>query len=353
MNNNFSIPNQLHFQKNNNERPWDSDSDSQPLKKQKKDTKEGFDAINSPYKAHCLDKSLSVRSKTPELDSLKISNKTIVDIFASSKYNIEEISQEHLEFLKKNREKITSLYFPEDFHLTSIKLQGILRFFPNIVSLKLEGESITDDHLQKVKELKSLKELRVTDSAITDSGLIAIAPLCRKLLFLDLSENESITDNSLQNQVFNCPDLKTIDLTDCDRITDKSVQDIAKYCLKLHALALESCKKISDKSLEALAKYSKGLTGLDLMDCELITDYGLKTLSKGCRDLQQLDISFCPLITENGIEAIITNCKGLRRLSLVKCPNITENMVYQFKKLHPNLEIMDRSPSEIMGEKKS
>jgi hypothetical protein len=149
-------------------------------------------------------------------------------------------------------------------------------------------------------------------------------PKLKKLVLLDVSET-MVTDNGLIAVAHGCKKLQYLNLTDCFQITDKAIQEIASHCHKLKLLNLSNCNQLTNKSLIAVSKYCHELVSISLTRLTHITDKGLIALASGCRYLQAMNIACCVEITEKSLCVLVENCKGILMLNVSGCPEVTVN----------------------------
>ena len=82
-----------------------------------------------------------------------------------------------------------------------------------------------------------------------DIGLSAIAQLCHKLEYLNISIRKEFSEISICNVIHYCPRLQQLDLSYCE-ITDITIKEIARSCLNLKFLNLRGCYKISKEAID-------------------------------------------------------------------------------------------------------
>ncbi|CAI2191092.1 17224_t:CDS:1, partial [Funneliformis geosporum] len=105
-------------------------------------------------------------------------------------------------------------------------------------------------------------------------GLYAIANLCHKLEYLDISHCEKFTETSICSIIHSCSRLQQLDHSYCE-ITDITIEEIARLYLNLKYLNLRGCYKISKEVVNQLVllnpnihieNYVKTLTLSDLIE---------------------------------------------------------------------------------------
>ncbi|PKB92671.1 hypothetical protein RhiirA5_443829, partial [Rhizophagus irregularis] len=84
-----------------------------------------------------------------------------------------------------------------------------------------------------------------------DIGLTAIAELCHKLEYLNISNHTEFSEQSICNIIRSCPRLQHLYLGFCE-ITDITIKEIARSCLNIKYLNLEGCIYISKEAVDQL-----------------------------------------------------------------------------------------------------
>lgn len=190
---------------------------------------------------------------------------------------------------------------------------------------------ITDNVIKFFADIKSLTEIDITDSVITDVGLkyLSELPILSKIY---LYGSYDITNIGL-SYLSNCKFLTIFRIYGCDKITDEGIEHFLNLKL-LTELDFSGCKNITDIGLLHLSKL-KNLTILHVYKCNLITNTGLLYLSnytlKNIK-LSVLTISNCNLITDVGIKYLL-NCKLLKDLCINNCYKITNTTLKYLSEL--------------------
>ena len=102
---------------------------------------------------------------------------------------------------------------------------AIIDKFPNLETIRLVNEKLTDASLPLVGKKHSLKSLALKGMPITDAGIAHLKDL-KQLEVLDLSAT-AITDDGLAI-LDNMPNLKSLMLALCTGVTDKSVERFSR-----------------------------------------------------------------------------------------------------------------------------
>lgn len=187
-------------------------------------------------------------------------------------------------------------------------LQKIINQFPNLLSLSIASNKITNAGLECLKSITLLRRLNFMGcKQIGDAGLAHLSGLTR---------------------------LENLNLSAC-QITDAGLQHLSAF-KHLRCFNLALCKQITGVGLA----YLKGCTDLyclDLTWCEAITDEGLACFS-AFTSLQCLELSYCRKITDIGLQSL----QGLRLLEflyLTWCTNLTGQGLHQLRSKLPKLKV--------------
>ncbi|KAH9122708.1 hypothetical protein LEN26_010150 [Aphanomyces euteiches] len=185
-------------------------------------------------------------------------------------------------------------------HVTDNGMRALARRCTILRTLKLSGcrnpafygrPNIGDDGLRALSML--CRRLAVLDLAgaprVTSQGIAAIATTCHELLNVNLSDT-AINDMAILALAANCTLLQVLQLSKCQGITDSAIEAIANSLFNLRTLGLAYCKQLTDSALVALAATKLSLQTLDMTGNERITDNGLVALAKGCQMLRTLQL---------------------------------------------------------------
>ena len=110
-----------------------------------------------------------------------------------------------------------------------------------------------------VKQLRSLKELRLTGSPITDASMQLISRHSACLVKLDCSYCSCLTDHAIEWLTsVGSPSrntLQDIDLSGCSKLTDMCIHYFSR-CSQLSRLDLRLCEEVSERACERLVASS-------------------------------------------------------------------------------------------------
>lgn len=123
--------------------------------------------------------------------------------------------------------------------------------------------------------------------------------------------------------------LRRLDLTQA-AVTDVALSAIARHCRQLESVKLGSCGDVSDAGVEALVSSCANLRELDLTNCALVTDRGARALGAFGRRLERLDLSWCLNLTDKAVVDLARGCDRLREVRLVWCTQLTDAAVDAF-----------------------
>ncbi|GBB86835.1 hypothetical protein RclHR1_13290003 [Rhizophagus clarus] len=89
-------------------------------------------------------------------------------------------------------------------------------------------------------------------------GLTAIAELCHKLEYLNISNHTEFSKQSICNIIRSSPRLQHLYLGFCE-ITNITIKEIAKSCLNIKYLNLEGCIYISKEAVDQLVSLNPNI----------------------------------------------------------------------------------------------
>src|SRR2546423_14465080 len=97
----------------------------------------------------------------------------------------------------------------------------------------------------------NLRHLEIGHNDIGDEVTEALAHICHKLEYLDLSSCSFVSEPSICNVIRSYPKLQHLDLSCCN-ITSMTIKEIARSYLNLKFLDLDGCENISKKAMDQL-----------------------------------------------------------------------------------------------------
>lgn len=167
---------------------------------------------------------------------------------------------------------------------------------------------------------KTLLQLDVRGSRITDEILFKVSSLCMNLKSINLSSCRMLWSAAVVALAERCPNLHTIILDHCSRIGDVALWAIAEHCPKLRTLQMESCA-IGDISVMRLAESCPALASISLSGCSKVGDKGISALAYGCSQLRKINFSGCD-ISSAAVLALADSSLPLTHVSLARCSRV-------------------------------
>ncbi len=169
---------------------------------------------------------------------------------------------------------------------SSITDKGLINLLnnPNLEAIYLDrSRNITDEGMKYLGELKSLKDLGLGGTPIGDKGLAFLAAQGR---LEQLNINSTLVTDAGLKYLMQFENLKYLALGGPIPVTDKGLKQIGSL-KKLEFLDL-NLSRFTDKALEHIAQLKK-LRSLGLANTK-VTDKGLKHI-RGLSKLKELDLS--------------------------------------------------------------
>lgn len=209
---------------------------------------------------------------------------------------------------------------------------------PSAFSLNLSETDICDEDLNKLKELKWLRSLALSQCPhITSTGIIYLSEL-QNLEALDLSSTD-VCDNDLK-QLKDLTCLKFLTVCNCSQITNTGIIHISEF-QNLEVLDLSICGQITDSGLAPLKKLTK-LQQLYLTGCRKITRSSIDTVS----EIKTLKMLFLVVFETNFTTEDFEKIQALpdlKGLLLNHCNNISLQNVRKLLETHDmkSLELDD------------
>ncbi len=182
--------------------------------------------------------------------------------------------------------------------------------------LNLKGVTdVTDEAFEQLPR-ERLRTLHISEAALSDLGLEKIVKVFPNLSILSL-QGKNLTDRGIEalSQLRNLVRLKILQM---DNISEEVLIGVLKNNPHLGHLVLQGCKNVSDRTLEALQTHPLEL--LWILDAPQLTDEGIGYLAK--LPIRFLTLEGCSLLTDKSIaslkqlnlESAYLNCQGLVHL---------------------------------------
>jgi hypothetical protein len=173
----------------------------------------------------------------------------------------------------------------------------ITRSSSSLLKLVLSDcRDVTDDCMLAVSKCcPLLEELIVTETSVSDVGLIAVAQGCRSLRKLSIwGESDGVED-----------------------ITDAAVIAFTQYCKSITFLDVDFCSGLTMLSLQAIIQHLPALREFYFLYMEFCTDAALMQLVEARPGLTHLRLAAASPLTDDGVVAAL---RKLPNLALVGVP---------------------------------
>eukprot|EP00041_Stephanoeca_diplocostata_P020672 m.467227 g.467227 ORF g.467227 m.467227 type:complete len:989 (+) comp21635_c0_seq1:226-3192(+) len=209
--------------------------------------------------------------------------------------------------------QLRRLYASGNPQLSMGAIRVLVDACPELRVLDLGGVAgVDDDSLAaclhgKTQPLEELSLSRCT--ALTDSGLGAVAARLAHLRYLNVSFSDQITNAGLRAVASACPRLLALDASCCFLVTSAGIQAVAEHCHVLLRLVVRGCTAIQDDALQSIAAHCAALQSLDVSNCVKLGDTGLGAIVAGCAQLSDLRMGACCNATDALAAALIAMCQ--------------------------------------------
>ncbi|CAI2176726.1 7813_t:CDS:2, partial [Funneliformis geosporum] len=177
------------------------------------------------------------------------------------------------------------------------KIKSIVETFLNIIYLDFKDSiGFSDRSLFVIAEsYPNLKYINLWDAQITNKGLYAIAQLCYKLEYLNISYCRNISDKYLFEITGNCHDLQEFYFAEARRITDRSINikdasTLIQRCFNIEYLDFSGVMALQNNVLIiTIIKRSPNLRHIEISGND-IDDEITEVLAYTCYKLEYLDL---------------------------------------------------------------
>ena len=167
---------------------------------------------------------------------------------------------------------------------------------------------------------------------VTDIGVNYAADCYQNTLSqVDFSECPQLTDKSLIGLAVNCKFLRDVALSSTN-ITDSGLQVLAEKCSRLQRVNFAHCTKITDQGVKSLAKTCPQLLKVNFDNCSQLGDASLVAIASNCLGVEDMNFDRTSI---HSIPALIIGLKRLRTLSTRMCrglihppPEIVHKEIY-------------------------
>jgi endonuclease YncB( thermonuclease family) len=237
---------------------------------------------------------------------------------------------------KPGRPVVRIVFLPNSNKKVTEAGLGQLKNLPNLRSVDLGSQGVTDGGLKHLATLRQLEELNINWSKVSPAAVLALVQDRSNMRRLEIG-GVPFRDEDLA-KLKNLTELRTLSLRGT-LVTDKGMEHLKPFG-KLQRLSLMSTS-VGDAGLERLA----GLTNLEDLDLDRtkITDAGLAKI-KNLRNLRRLQFAHTA-ITDPGLEHL-ENLSSLKTLN-TNGTKITKDGLDRLRKRLPQLD--GGTPKERQG----
>ena len=169
---------------------------------------------------------------------------------------------------------------------------------------------------------KLLHTLDLSDSKVTDAGLLMIAQGCPQLKDITLGFCKKISDKGLLALAVNLPGMTSIHFCLEAKATHVGVHAIAEHCpalvkISIHVVYFHDSVELND-SILAIARGCPRLQAFSIRSwsCDEITDHSVAFLAERCKELRSVCLNGCKGVTDKGMKAVANSCPHLEKLEV-------------------------------------
>ncbi|MEZ6113747.1 MAG: hypothetical protein R3C99_22460 [Pirellulaceae bacterium] len=285
------------------------------------------------------DETLKSLAKVPTLKRLRVIRTNITDEglkHLAACENLELLDMKECQYIYemglayiKDLKKLRSLT-PGNNQISDASMEYVSGL-TNLVALRLDDGSLSDEGMKHLANLTKLRELYLTRTFVGDAGLqyVSQMPEMEKL-----SLRASAVTSAGMKHLSGLKKLKELDLSECFAVADEGMADLAPIT-SLVDLNLWSTR-VGDAGVEHIAAL-KNLESLNL-DKTGLTDAGMKFVG------QLPKVEFMHLgttkITDEGLKQL-TGMKNLETLVVTHCEGVTQAGVDDLKQELPSLKTVE------------
>jgi len=203
----------------------------------------------------------------------------------------------------------------------------------NLRVLALDGnDELSNWSLLAVSSINSLKTLSLDRTNITDDGLRHLNR-CRNLRVLNLSHNPRITSKGIRNLNPESSPIEALSAIDC-ALNDSMAEDLLKF-KKLKVVCLDGNLTITDQFMDVLARQPMKFVVLTVGN-SAITSRGVQSLGK-FHSLRTLGLARISLNAKN--LDLLVKMQQLEQLYVPYCP-VTPDQLQRLKTALPKTQIV-------------
>jgi len=185
--------------------------------------------------------------------------------------------------------------------------------------LTIRSRALLPPLLSRFKHVKHLNLSPCVDQ-LQDEDLQRASESLKFLAILSLGNpdepQESISNLGFVGFVKNCAMLENVALTSIPNLQDSGIEAMARVCKNLSAINLVNCSSLSDGALESL-KNCENIQELGLKGFFRFTPSGLTKIGENCPTLLKLSLELEPSVDITlALQSLATYCRNLQELSL-------------------------------------
>ncbi len=162
--------------------------------------------------------------------------------------------------------------------------------------LRLVRCPISTSMLAAVGRMRTLRNLSLDGTSVTDEQLVHLKPLCN-LRRLDLSASSELTGAGLSH-LKGMTGLRTLCLDDCTELADVAMAHAGELT-GLRRMSVRDCDGLTDAGFAPVSNMN-GLREIYLSYCDGLSDVGLAHVAR-VSTLRTIDIADCPRLTAAGL----------------------------------------------------
>lgn len=226
---------------------------------------------------------------------------------------------------------------------TSDEVVRFVTAWENEIEILRFNSDISDEDLKKINKVakfQNLQVLNLSNSSITDTGLLSFVQNYPQLKSLDLESCTDISAKGVLSLVSKAPSLQNLNLTDCYRTTDEIFEVIASLSPNLKVLNLNGFQYLTDACIQLISQKCPGLQCLDISDCRELTDASLKGILGQLPMLMKLEVSGCSKLTVQCLRNIEGQGLPLQDLSISCCDGLTAEYFEAIAVKFPHLNFL-------------
>lgn len=158
-----------------------------------------------------------------------------------------------------------------------------------------------------------LRVLKIANARnVTDDGVAHVTRGCPRIEVLDLSWCSRVTDWSILKIAHSSPHLRDLRLSET-RVTDVGLSEVARCCKRVDVLHLARCMYVTSTGIGGIITHcGDRLKSVNLASCENVSDLYVERLILSCPALECLDVSKLPCREISGMLERITESRSIQ-----------------------------------------